>query len=172
MTMIRSLACVAFALAGATGLSAADIVLVHNIQEFEPSLIEGSTKTMIDAADQGGRALHFEVPTKPEFEWNAQTWVRPVAANIAEGDIISITFSARSLQPATGIVSVSVGLGDAPYTAVLGKKVELTSEWKDYEITGPAKIGLTADQARFGFVYGFQAQTFEIAKLSVVNKGK
>ncbi len=152
-------------------LMAVDLELVKKVEEFGSEVwIENATKTLVDGPTAEGKALRIEVPTKTDEEWQAQTWIRPLAENIAEGDTIVIAFEGRAIEPATAQIKVSVGLGDAPYTQVVGKKIELGQTWQKYEITGVAKSSLLAADGRFGFTFGKMIQTFEICHLTVTSK--
>ena len=156
-------------------LSAAETPLVKGGAEaFAKSWSVGLVKTVADVPAQGGPVLTIAVEAKPEKQWEAQTSVSPLAADIAEGDTIRVTFSARTTLPADkpGRMTVALGLNGAPYTQTLTQVVEPGVEWKEFTVTAVAKAALPAAQARFGFVVGYQAQTIEIAKLAVVDLGK
>jgi len=110
----------------------------------------------------------------PDATWKAQTWVTPLAGDIAVGDTVKITFTARCTAPAgtSGALNAVVGMKAAPYKQIVYQKLEIGSEWKEYTISGEAKEALAGADARFGFTAGFQIQTLEIAKINVVKVGK
>lgn len=57
-------------------------------------------------------------------------------------------------------------------TPVVKKKITLTSDWQTFEVKQVVSQGVAADKARFGFTFGYQAQSFEIADLTVTNLGQ
>lgn len=168
--VMRSALLMAMTLTGV--LSAAETALVSHVKEFKDVYIEGATKSFVEGPTKDTKALHIVVETQPAEEWLAQTWVRPLSDGVQEGDTVIISFRARSVDGDTATVKTSVGLGDAPWTTVVGEKLELTKQWKKYEVKKVASQAMTAEEARFGFIFGFRAQTFEIADLKVVKVTK
>ena len=169
--------CTALVLAAglATALAAADTPLATGgAAAFDSTWAGGMTKSLVDAPAQGGKALQLVVTEVPDQPWKAQTWVLPLAADIAAGDTVKITFMARTTAPAggSGEISAIVGMKAAPYKQTVSQKVTIGSEWKEYTVSGTAKEALPGDQARFGFIAGYQVQTVEIAKISVVKTTK
>ena len=163
----------ALALGTLSPLTAEETKLISKVDEFGNEVwIENATKTLIPGATAGEKSLRIEVPAKQDEEWQAQTWVRPLAENIDEGDTVTIAFDARAIEPASARISVTVGLGEAPYTQVVKKQLELGQTWQRYEITEVAKQNLSAADGRFGFTFGSQIQTFEISKLTVTKQRK
>lgn len=162
------------ALVLATAISAADTTLTSGAEAFDGKWAGGMTKTLVDAPTQGGKAVQLVVAEVPDQQWKAQTWVTPLAADIAAGDTVKITFTARCTAPAgtSGQLNAAVGMKAAPYKQVVYQKLEIGSEWKEYTVSGEAKEALAGADARFGFTAGFQIQTLEIAKISVVKVGK
>lgn len=159
-------------LCGAT-LAAADTPLITGGAEaFAEVWCGGLTKTLVDAADQGGKAIQLVVAEKPEQPWGAQTWVTPLAADIAAGDTVKITLTARCTSPEQGEISVAVGMNAEPWTQTVAEKLTVGKEWKEYTISGVAGAALAAANGRFGFSAGYQVQTLEIAKITVVDLGK
>ena len=158
----------------AVTLGAADKSLIDGgAPAFEMVWSEGMTKSLVDVPAQGGKVLHVVVPSKTEQPWNAQTWVTPLATDIAAGDTVRITLSARCVAPSqSGEISVSVGMNADPWTETAAEKLDVGPEWKDYTITGVAQDALPAASGRFGFVVGYQAQTIEVAKIVVSDLGK
>ena len=151
-------------------LHAADVTLVNGVESFANVWIESGVKTLVAGPDNKGKALRIALENKPENEWQGQTWVLPLAVDISKGDALSITFQARAITPATALVKASIGLANAPYTSLVEKKLEIGSEWKAYEVSGVAEEDLLTANARFGFTFGGQVQTFEISDLHVVIK--
>jgi hypothetical protein len=151
-------------------LHAADVTLVNGVESFANVWIESGVKTLVAGPENKGKALRIALENKPENDWQGQTWVLPLAADISKGDALALTFQARAITPATAMVKTAIGLANAPYTSVLEKKLEIGSEWKDYEISGTAEQDLSAASARFGFTFGGQVQTFEISDLHVAVK--
>ncbi len=159
----------------AAGLAAADTpLLTGGAAAFEASWAGGMTKALVDAPAQGGKALQLVVTEVPDQTWKAQTWVLPLAADIAAGDTVTITFTARTTAPAggSGEISAIVGMKAAPYKQTVSQKVAIGSEWKEYTVSGTATEALAGADARFGFTAGYQVQTVEIAKISVVKTTK
>jgi hypothetical protein len=158
----------------ALSLEAADKPLIDGgAAAFETVWSEGLAKSLVDAPAQGGKALRLVVPSKPEQPWNAQTWVTPLLADIAAGDTVRITLSARCVAPSqSGEISVSVGLNADPWTETAAEKLDVGPEWKEYTITGVAQDALPAASGRFGFSVGYQVQTIEVAKIVVTDLGK
>jgi hypothetical protein len=155
-----------------SSVTSAETKLVAKIEEFKDVWIENATKTLVDGPTKEDKALRIEVYAKQSEEWQAQTWVRPLAGNVAEGDSVEIAFDARAIEPAAAGISITLGLGDAPYTQVVKKQFEFGQNWQHYEFTEVAKHSLAATDGRFGFTFGTQIQTFEICKLTVTNKPK
>lgn len=158
-----------------TAAFAADTPLIDGgADAFAEVWAGGMAKSLVDAPTQGGKALQLVVSEKPEQPWGAQTWITPIKADIAAGDTVQIKISARCTAPAgqSGQLSVSIGLNSEPWTQTVAEKIEVGSEWKEFTVTGVAKEGLAAAGGRFGFQLGYQVQTIEIAKISVVDLGK
>jgi hypothetical protein len=153
-------------------LGAAETSLISGVSVFKDEWIESATKSIVEGPGQDAKALRIELATKPKNEWQAQTWTRALAGGVETGDTVVITFQARSIEPATGHLKVTLGMADAPYTPVVSKKVVLTSSWQTYEVKEVVSQGQAVETLRFGFTFGDQAQTFEIADLTVVNQGK
>ena len=147
-------------------LGAAEIIVLKNVSLFSEVPIERSTKSLVAGPQGKGKALQIVVGSKPEQEWQAQTWIR-LPRDINEGDTIVITFEARALEPATADVKTALGLSKAPFTPLIEQRVEFSRKWKPYEIVGKAGQKLASADGRFGFTFGAQAQTFEIANLEV-----
>lgn len=161
------------ALVLATALAAADTPLANGGAEaFAAVWAGGMTKSVVDAPAQGGKALQLVVASVPEKTWQAQTWVTPLAADIAEGDTLTISFTARCVAGGTGQLDAIIGMKAAPYKQTLTQHLEIGAEWKEYTAKGVAKEALAGEQARFGFVAGYLIQTIEIAKISVIKAGK
>jgi hypothetical protein len=162
------------ALVLATAISAADTQLAGGAEAFDGTWVGGMTKSLVDAPAQGGKAVQLVVSEVPDQTWKAQTWVTPLAADIAAGDTVKITLTARCTAPAgtSGMLNVIVGMKAAPYKQIVYGKLEIGSEWKEYTVSGEAKEALAGADARFGFTAGFQVQTLEIAKISAVVVGK
>lgn len=168
--MIRLAA--AFALT--TALSAAEIALyAGGAAGFEQVWVGGMARALVDAPDQGGKAVQLTVTEVPDQSWKAQIWVLPLAADIAPGDRVTIAFTARCTAPAgaSGTLKAAVGMKSAPYKQLVQKQFEIGSAWKEYVVTGEAKEALAGADARFGFTAGFQVQTIEIAGIRVVKSG-
>lgn len=153
-------------------LGAAETSLISGVSVFKNEWIESATKSIVEGPGQDAKALRIELATKPKDEWQAQTWTRALAGGVETGDTVVITFQARSIEPATGHIKVTLGLAEAPYTPVVSKKVVLTSDWQTYEVKEVVSQGQAVETLRFGFTFGDQAQTFELADLAVVNQGK
>lgn len=162
------------ALVLATALAAADTPLASGADAFATNWAGGMAKSLVDAPAQGGKAVQLVVSEIPDQPWKAQTWITPLAADIAAGDTVKITFTARTTAPAgvSGVVTAVVGMKAAPYKQTVYQKLEIGSEWKEYTVSGEAKEALAGADARFGFIAGYQIQTVEIAKISVVKVGK
>ncbi|MBI5939849.1 MAG: hypothetical protein HY859_05420, partial [Caulobacterales bacterium] len=134
-------------------LAAADTPLIDGgVDAFAEVWAGGMEKSLVDAPAQGGKALRLEVSEKPEQPWGAQTWITPIKADIAAGDMVQVKLSARCLAPAgkSGQLHVSIGLNAEPWTETVAEKLEVGSDWKEYTVTGVAKDVLAAAGARFG----------------------
>lgn len=159
----------------ATAACAADTdIYAGGAAGFESVWVGGMAKALVDAPAQGGKAVQLTVTEVPDQSWKAQTWITPLAADIAAGDTVKITFTARCTAPAgaSGALTAVVGMKAAPYKQIVYQKLEIGSDWKEYTVSGEAKEALAGADARFGFVAGFQVQTLEIAKIAVVKVGK
>lgn len=156
-------------------VSAADTPLIEGgVEAFAEVWAGGLDKSLVDAPAAAGKVLRLVVSEKHEQPWGAQTWVTPIKADIAAGDTIQIKLSARCLAPAGqgGQLGVSLGLNAEPWTQTVTEKLEIGSEWKDYTVTGVAAAALSAATGRVGFQAGYQIQTLEIAKITVLDLGK
>ncbi|MCK6491215.1 MAG: hypothetical protein L6R48_23435 [Planctomycetes bacterium] len=156
-------------------VTAADTPLIDGgVEAFAEVWAGGLDKSLVEAPTQGGKALKLVVSEKPEQPWGAQTWVTPIKADIATGDTVQIKLSARCLAPAgqSGQLSVSIGLNAEPWTQTVAEKLEIGNEWKEYTVTGVAAASLSAAAGRVGFLAGYQIQTIEIAKITVLDLGK
>jgi hypothetical protein len=156
-------------------LVAADTPLFDGgVSAFSESWAGGMAKSLSDGPTAGSKALQLLVSVKPEQVWGAQTWVTPLTADIKAGDALQIHFKARCTAPAdhAGILNVSVSKNGDPYTTVLLKALDISGEWKEYNIEEPAQEGLASTELRFGFMVGNQIQTIEIADLTAVKHDK
>ena len=173
---IAAFACASiFAGLCSTTLAAADTPLIEGgAAAFDEVWAGGLTKALVEGPAEGAKALRLTVAEKPANFWDAQTWITPLKADIAEGDTVEIKLTARTTAPAAGggQLGVSVGLNAEPWSQAVAETLTVGTEWKEYTISGVAKAALPAASGRFGFTVGYQAQTIEIAKITVVDLGK
>lgn len=152
--------------------SAAEVEIYREgVEGFASTWASSATREFSDDAAQGGKVMRIVVEKATEQLWNAQTFVTPLAADIAKDARVSVKFRARCLQPGKGRLTVQLGLAKDPYTPLLDKTFEIGQEWAAYSISAAAAEPLAAQDGRFGFMYGHQAQTLEISALQVTSGG-
>ena len=102
-----------------------------------------------DADVQGGLALRVDVPGKGATPY-AIGLSAPIGKPIRKGDKLVLAFWARFEKaegPSVTIANAAVQLAAAPYTAFMGKSVDIGPEWKLYSIEGAADRDYAAGEA-------------------------
>lgn len=132
--------------------------------------LRGCEKSLVDAPERGGKALHLTVASKPPEGWMSHAFIHGLHQDIKTGDKIAVTFWARTLSGGDngrGLIKLELGQSENPYTGIINKFFNINQEWSLHSIDGVATFDLAADKGRFGFCLGYWQQVIEIANISV-----
>jgi hypothetical protein len=120
------------------------------------------------AFDQAWRA---EIAQKPAQNW-AVGFKLTVDRPIAEGEVLLLTFYARSAGSGSARLGLDFQKNSAPWTSSFGPTLDLSAEWKAQVFAFPAKIAYEAGDAKLSFLLGAQPQSVQLARVFLTNCGK
>jgi hypothetical protein len=123
----------------------------------------------------GGVAL--EIKTKRgKNPWDAGV-VNPSGVAIEKGDVLYMAFFAKALKqpkddkPAV-IKNVGVQKASEPYTTIIGRDFELTSDWKSFALAGVASKSYKPNEAQISMQIATGKQEIAIGAVFLFNLGK
>lgn len=110
------------------------------------------------------------VPSQP---WKVQLGGSLGAATIATGDVLLLSYMARSVGGGEGEVSGKVQLPAPGFLQIgIADKVKLGTNWERIYQTMIADADVAAGQGQFYFLLGAKVQHIEIADVSLLNYGR
>jgi len=123
------------------------------------------TQTTIPGDASPGESITIKTPSDPYYMIQI---VRDIPSNVLPGHLIEMNLSARSAT--SNMIRVTVEKAAQPYTAVVDRKITLTSNWQHYTIEGTSvDFGQTGINAHIQV--GQQAGVVEIKDISVRDLG-
>ncbi|MDQ3813355.1 MAG: endo-1,4-beta-xylanase, partial [Armatimonadota bacterium] len=113
------------------------------------------------------RALRVVLNPKPGDEPWSIMMRQPIDASIKKGDPLVLRLWLRS--PESIRVGVFVEENKQPYAKLLGQTLDLTPEWKEYELRGEAKADYKREDTHLVFHLGHAPGTLEMAGIRLFN---
>jgi endo-1,4-beta-xylanase len=129
--------------------------------------------TLIQVEGQSFKqAWQVKTSQQPSQEYALRLMAKTSAALI-KGDLISVSFWARCIEPSSGkgLARFVIERAADPYTKTAYVAVPITNNWRKYHITIPAVESYEPGQAQLFFSLGYSPQTIEIGGLSALNHG-
>lgn len=123
---------------------------------------------------QGDSALQIAVDRPYQPVYRVQVFSPPTLAPVARGDVVLVSFLARSPSAeagASGVIAYRLQRTGPPWDAPASGTITLGSEWKRVYAAGVAGDDFAAGQLSVAFHLGLQRQTIELADLTVLNLG-
>ncbi|MBN8216255.1 MAG: DUF4832 domain-containing protein [Spirochaetes bacterium] len=91
---------------------------------------------------------------------------------VREGELLFLSFYARSEGELPGKLGFDFQKNTAPWTSSQSAVAEVGAEWKPFVFAFPAKIHYEVGDAKLSFLLGAQAQTLQLARIYLSNAGK
>ncbi|GBL04820.1 hypothetical protein [Glaciecola sp. KUL10] len=123
----------------------------------------------------GGVAL--EIKTKRgKNPWDAGVF-NPSGVAIEKGDVLYMAFFAKAIKQPMGnktavIKNVGVQKASEPYTTIIGRDFELTSDWQSFALAGVASDSYDANEAQVSMQIATGKQEIAIGAVFLFNLGK
>lgn len=145
-----------------------------NPATFQVYGLPSPPKSVKDDTVQGGRALPVAVNgvgTPYAVGVNV-----PITQAVKAGDKLNLMFFARLQKAEPGVTATKIAgqiqLSGAPYTAIAGKQVDLTSEWKLFTLEAIADKDYAKGQLTAAFHINTGKQTVALGLVAVFDYGK
>ena len=169
-TGLAAFAYVAYAAdTGATALLPADAVSVFRLSGSAGEFAKMSVATVTGQPFQS--ALRLEVSRKPGRSQDVQI-AAPVAAAVAAGDVLMVSFWLRSASPGEATVDVGFRAGGAARgPAPLNMPAVAGSVWKKVQLPFALTRGYDKGEAEVFFTLGLRQQTLDIGGIELLNYG-
>lgn len=131
-------------------------------------------KSKKDDTVQGGRSLTVAV-TGSGTPY-AVGIGSPIIQDVKAGDPLVLMFYAKLVKAEPGVtttkINAQVQVSSAPYTTIFAKEVELTPEWKLYQVTGVADKDYAKGTIGATFHVNTGKQTVALGIVVVMDKAK
>ena len=138
---------------------------------------EGSDKreTIEDAPGiPGGMAYRVTVKKRKRKAWDTATRI-PMTTSIEKGDVILVSFWARSAKPPkgkdVGKITAALQRNIEPYDSIVSEDIELAQEWKLYQVAGKANRSFNADKTNLNFNLAHAKQAVEFGRFYISSLG-
>ncbi|HVJ00383.1 MAG TPA: hypothetical protein VM657_15095 [Sphingomonas sp.] len=151
------------------------IVNNPNPQAFEIYNAPEPARVVTAKSVQGGHALRVEIPGADAKPW-AISLSDPIEKPVKKGDKLVLAFYARAAKSAAAdggahLPNNGVQLAKAPYTGIFGGPVDITSEWKMYNLQGVADRDYAAGELAVSMHLASGKQTLEFGPIFVLDLG-
>ncbi|MFQ5928382.1 MAG: hypothetical protein ACE5MK_01695 [Acidobacteriota bacterium] len=99
---------------------------------------------------------------------------RKTGEPISKGDVLSLSFFARSIHSAndTGTGLITAALQKDWRNRIFYREFSLGSEWKRYYLRAISPADFSTGEATFSFLCGYRPQKILIAEIKLINFGK
>ncbi len=146
----------------------------ENQQAWQPYGKELSTKIVPAKGMPGGSATAINMAKQSVNVYDAGVNV-PISAAVAEGDVLTIAFVARTISAETetgaGKIAVRVQQNKAPYNGFGDNVLAIGPNWKIYQLRTQARLNIPAGEGVFALHIAGAQQSVEIGPIYVLNAG-
>ena len=134
----------------------------------------GTSRAVQVSGESFTKAVQIEVKmASPEKPWNVQLGIPLTDATASAGDVLLLSFMARSVQGGAGVANAKLQLPAPDFTmAGMTDPVKFGSTWERIYQTIILNIDVPAGQGGLHFILGEQIQSIEIADISLRNYGR
>jgi hypothetical protein len=146
----------------------------ENLQLWQ-SYGEGLSQSLVPAKNMpGGSAAAINVSSLGKNVFDAGVNI-PIAEALAQGDVLTIAFVARTISAETdtgaGKVAIRVQHNKPPYNGFADNVLNIGPNWKVYQLRTQAKIDVPAGEAVVALHVAGAKQSLEMGPVYVVNAG-
>ncbi len=175
MKFFLSTLCLAALAAGSTATIAAEgetlYAGVENLQRSGTlSADEATVETVAVEGESFTTARRVTTHGAPKERWDIAL-AEVIDFDVKQGDVIALSFSARTAEAMTeqGLVSVALEQNFEPHRKVVSAQFgPPRGQWQQYDVPVVAQYDLDAGAAQVTFHLGFSQQTVDIADLRIV----
>ena len=128
------------------------------------------TKEMKDKGVPDGRALEVK-SRKGKNPWDSGV-SGPIPGAIKRGDTVMMSYWAKVVKGDGIISNAGLQLNSPPYSAMAMEPVDLSSDWKQFFVSGTATRDYDESEAGYSIQVGAAKQTLRIGPIFILNLGQ
>lgn len=149
---------------------ASKIINNPNPESFNIYGLKDKKQVVRDKNVQWGKALKVPVLSKGQNPWDIGM-SSGVSRAIKAGDkIVTMAYlRVENAEDGAGLVNISLGLAQAPYTALVSKTVALSAEWKPHIMETVADKDYDKDTLNYGIQFAHMKQTVFVGPVFVID---
>lgn len=130
---------------------------------------KAKTKVVSDSGVPGGKAMEIKT-SKERNPWDSAASA-PVTMPIKKGDVIAMSFYAKTIKGEGILSQAGLQLNREPYTSIMAEKISLSPTWQQYFVTGRASQDYKAGEAAYTIHVSGTKQTLRMGPLFILNLG-